>query len=521
MRRLTAFTLSLLTIVGGHILNRRPDKAFLFFTLFLVSFLLSVFSYPLIVLTGNAELLSKLVDSPLNLQATIVITLLTIAFISAIVSFLDARESVDQSSITASAIFAGGLSLVISSLVIAYVGYFVSFNLRDTESTDRVGDSNDTGDLQPIKPANKHSSSFFFQGNYFWHAVRYGTHWVDDEGLPTLPSGDAYLAGRMTYRGEPASDVTLFGIFNGEFKSGIVTTDKNGLFVFRLPAGEWTLNRINTQNWTSVPESGSVMLIGTANPLLSDGFYNEGPDFSDDGILLTTSSKPNPDPKLAIKIVDTIQLEWPSSTKQTATIDFNQVAWMAVPEAVQYQVQLLHMTRDGSVTTYTPTFWRNTEKTTLALSDIRTASSNSDLPSEYQVRVHAFDKDGYRLASSQSFQPNHSFTLQGDEILSYQDFPRLKENDLAHLDDNEIEQMQYEKRLIDTAEVLAEEEMPAAARNLMRKIKTRHLPLRLEKLEGLILVAEGQCEKARILFEAIKHKQGRNCSPAFFRERCE
>ena len=49
MRKFFTLTLSLFTIVGGHILNRRTDKALLFFSLFLVTALLSVFLTPFLL----------------------------------------------------------------------------------------------------------------------------------------------------------------------------------------------------------------------------------------------------------------------------------------------------------------------------------------------------------------------------------------------------------------------------------------------------------------------------------------
>lgn len=53
MCRLSAFVLSLLTVVGGHIINRRPDKALLFFSLLLLFALLSFFIYPLLALAAG------------------------------------------------------------------------------------------------------------------------------------------------------------------------------------------------------------------------------------------------------------------------------------------------------------------------------------------------------------------------------------------------------------------------------------------------------------------------------------
>jgi hypothetical protein len=80
--------------------------------------------------------------------------------------------------------------------------------------------------------------------------------------------------------------------------------------------------------------------------------------------------------------------------------------------------------------------------------------------------------------------------------------------------------MQEEKKLIDAAMVLAEADMPAAARQLIVKRSSNHLEKCHDTLEGLILTAEGRCEEARLHFESSNRKWDRECLPEFYKSRC-
>jgi hypothetical protein len=90
MRKLSAFFLSLLTVVGGHILNRRADKALLFFSLLLVVALLNLFSFPLLALFGGVHAMTGLSSYWQLLPISIAASMGLVVLSSAIVSYLDA-----------------------------------------------------------------------------------------------------------------------------------------------------------------------------------------------------------------------------------------------------------------------------------------------------------------------------------------------------------------------------------------------------------------------------------------------
>ncbi|MCU7796338.1 MAG: carboxypeptidase-like regulatory domain-containing protein [Candidatus Thiodiazotropha sp. (ex Myrtea spinifera)] len=519
MRKLSAFFLSLLTIVGGHILNRRADKALLFFSLLLVTSLLNLFLYPLLSITGGGFLLSKVTYYPQLLPISIVTSLGLVAFVSAIVSYLDAGHPPEGSTLTLPAIIGGLLSILIVFPVGGYMATYASINLKISNQISET-EGQDGDESQPIVSSdNGWIRSLSGSGSHFWHNVRYSFDWTSEEALMPLPKGDAFLSGRMDYNGTPAVGVTLTGIFNGQFISDEVTTDSDGTFTFRVPAGDWRLNRIHTKTWSNKPAGQSFTLTGSVYTTLTERLYHEGPEYGSGGLALIAKPEPQIDPQLLINIQDQITLEWPNQEGMPASLTEDNISWHPVADASNYQIQLQHIEREGSTTTYSPVYWMNTDTTSLPLAQIQTTSAAEGSTNEYQVVVHAFDGTGRILTSSPAHHPMYSIEIEDRQIPSMQRFPSLR-SDTPAITEEDIEQMQEEEKLIDAAMVLVEADMPAPARKLMGKLASNHQEKRRDTLEGLILTAEGQCDAARLHFETINIKWERDCLPDFYKQRC-
>ncbi|MEJ2453687.1 MAG: hypothetical protein P8103_05965 [Candidatus Thiodiazotropha sp.] len=520
MRRLSAFVLSLLTVVGGHILNRRPDKALLFFSLLLLFALLSFFIYPLLALAAGLIPALRQVSYLDLMPILVVASLAFVTLLSAYVSYLDAGKPARETAVTASAIAGGVLSLLISLIVVGYMATFVSINIKLNERVD-ASDSrvDDDESLPTIRSDDSGLDRLYASNSHFWHNLRYSFEWISEEGLSPLPQGESYLAGRVRYNNAPAAGVTLVGIFNDRFRSDEITTDSDGEFVFRVPAGEWRLNRINTTEWSNKPADKSFTVVGSANSTLSEDFYHEGPDWGVEGLVLTANSEPVVDARLEIAIRDSITLDWPDRTNLPADLTDDSIRWRAVAAASRYQIMLQHVTRAGATTTYTPVYWKNTEATALPLAEIQTTKAAGEAVNEYQVVVRAFDEAGHLLTATPEHFAIRSIALEGRQIPSFQTFPALQA-DTPAFSEQEIEQMQEERKLIDAAMVLAEADMPAAARELIAKRPSNHLEERGDTLEGLILTAEGRCEEARLHFESTNRKWNRECLPEFYQSRC-
>jgi hypothetical protein len=399
------------------------------------------------------------------------------------------------------------------------MAHYASINLQLSEQINDVSSTDEDKEESDEKSDSDWVSAFRSSSTHFWHNVRYSFRWTPEDSLSPLPKGDAYISGRIDYNGEPAVGVTLKGIFNDRYLSEEVTTDDEGRFTFKLDAGDWHLNRINTTAWSNKPGRHKFTIIGSAHPKLTEKFYDESPDYGSKGLALSTRSEPQPDPALQITIRDNLSLDWPDREAVSATLADDVIRWQPIENAVSYQVQLQEITREGSTTSYHPVYWNNTGSIKLPLKQIQTTSDTVGSRNEYSVVVHAFDASGQLLTSSPEHFPLLSLVLEDRQIPSMQQFPSLISG-TASITEEDVEQMQQERKLIDAAMVLAEEEMPAAARKLMGKIDSKHMEKRQDTLEGLVLTAEGKCETARLHFEAINQKWERDCLPDFYEQRC-
>ena len=521
MRKLSAFLLSLLTVVGGHILNRRTDKALFFFGLFLIAALFNLFFYPLLSLAGGTEMIVRFANMPLFLPATIAASLGLVVLLSAVVSFLDAGKPLEDSSFSVSAVIGGLFALLTVLPVTAYMANYALINLSHLEASNdtEVADAED-GDSEEESDSGW-GRAFSGSSSHFWENLSYSFGWTPDENLSPLPEGDATLSGRIDYQGKPAAGVTLTGVFNDQYLSKEITTDDEGRFTFELPAGDWRLNRIHTTAWSNKPRGRrSFTLVGSPHQRLTEKAYHDLPEYGAKGLALTASTTPQTDPALEITIRDNLSLDWPDREALPASLSDDTLRWQPVEQAATYQVQLQRITREGSTTSYRTVYWNNTEATALPLAQIRTTSDTDDSLNEYGVLVHAFDDSGRLLTSSPEHFPARSLVLEGRQIPSMQQFPSLA-SDASAITEAEIEQMQRERKLIDAAMLLAEEAMPAAARQLAGKIDSKHNEERQDTLEGLILTAEGKCEEARRHFETINKKWQRDCLPDFYEQRCQ
>ncbi|MCU7844475.1 MAG: carboxypeptidase-like regulatory domain-containing protein [Candidatus Thiodiazotropha sp. (ex Monitilora ramsayi)] len=519
MRKISAFFLSLLTVVGGHILNRRADKALLFFSLLLVASLLNLFLYPLLSIIGGLFPVIKVAYYPQLLPISIIVSLGLVAFVSAIVSYLDAGNPHEGSTLTLPAVIGGVLSVLIVFPVASYMATYASINLKISNQISET-EGQDENDSQPTVTSDSGwIRGFSGSDTHFWHNVRYSFRWTPEEELTPLPKGDAFLSGRMDYNGTPAAGITLTGIFNDQFVSDEVTTDSDGTFTFKLPPGDWRLNRIHTTTWSNKPAGKSFTVTGSIYTTLTEKLYHEGPGYGSGGLTLTAKPEPQINPQLLITIRDQITLNWPNQEGLPANLTEDSITWHPVTDASNYQIQLQHIEREGSTTTYYPVYWTNTHATSLPLAQIQTTSTAEGSVNEYLVVVHAFDEAGRLMTSSPAHHPIHSIEIEERQIPSMQRFPSLGSN-VPALTEGDIEQMQEEEKLIDAAMVLAEADMPTAARELIAKLASNHREKRRDTLEGMILTAEGKCDAARLHFESINLKWERDCLPDFYKQRC-
>lgn len=513
MRKVLSSLFSLFTVVGGHFFNRRLDLGLLFFTLLLLLVILSWYGFPMVLLGIGHEnwLLNK---SNLTLMGYIqLIAIGVIVLTSSIVSFIRANDFPARPPIGKAGVLGGTLAILLSLVTVTWGSMtsmnYISFAKPPSSSVSAELDKKDT-------------SSFHRSSSFFHKVVRYGGQWVDLDQLENLPKGEFHISGRIRFKDTPAQGVHLIAIFNDSYRSDELITDKAGLFSISVPAGEWTLNRIELHDWSDRPTDIALSVTGGIDKPLAEKMYDPGPSFSSKGLPLQATESPTPIAKLDLVMRPDIQLQWPKSQGLTAKPDQNRVAWQPLAEATSYQLQLHRTERDGATTSYIPTAWINTDRTEVPLSDFATIPDDTDKENEYIVRVFAFGNNGELLANSGEYFSEKSLVLKGSTIVKIDDMRAV--NKISSLSGNdrqkEMEMRYRDKKRLDAADILAEEGLTDAAGTLVERVAAKSLETEKLTTLGIILAGEGRCEEARAKLNAANKKRDKNCYPKLYRDRC-
>lgn len=515
MRKALSTLLSLFTIVGGHLFNRRLDLGLLFFALLILAIVISWSVLPMLFWNKGEGSVSpddlSMIWMGYSLLAAIGVVLLT----SAITSFLKANDHSSRPPLSKAGILGGSLAALISMVSLVLIGSmgisYISFASLSHETI-----------ISEKKSEKKEYRTRFSRPSYFYKTVRYGGKWVDSSQLESLPKGEFYISGRISYQDTPVKNVRLFAVFNNRYRSEMITTDKDGVFSISLPDGEWLLNRIKLEQWSEQPEGISLSVFGGVDEPLSESKYDSGPSFSSEGLMLQAAKTPTPMDKLQLVIRPNIQLLWPKNEGQTADLDKDTISWQGMTEAHRYQLQLHRMERVGSATRYYPTAWINTDHTTVSLRDFPTTSEDMGKKTEYLVRVYAFDKSGELLTNSGEFFSDQTIILTGSVITDTSDLQAVEKITGLTRDEQlkEMELRHRDQQRLRAADTLTEEGLIDAAKIVAGRVKAKSLENEKLRTMGLILAAEGNCKEAEIKLQAANKKSGEDCLPKLYRERC-
>ncbi len=515
MRKVLSSLLSLFTVVGGHLFNRRLDLGLLFFALLLLALVISWIVLPMLFWkTGQENMFpdnSYLVAMGYSLLATIG----AITLASSIVSFLKANNVASRPPIGKIGILGGTLASLLSMAAVIWIGTmglgYISFaNLSEGSITTKS------------KSDSKRYRSRFSPSSYFNKTVRYGGKWVDSSLLEDLPKGEFYISGKISYNDTPAKGVHLVAVFNDRYRSKEITTNQDGVFSIPVPQGEWMLNRIDLEKWPDRPDDISLSVMGGVDKPLSENSYDSGPSFRSQGLPLQAKKAPAPTPELELVIRPNIQLLWPKREGQIANLTQNKISWKRITGASTYQLQLHRMERDGTATIYSPTAWVNTDSTEVPLSNFPTIPDDENKKSEYLVRVYAFDKDNKLLTSSGRFVSHKSLVLQGYMITNTSDVQAI-DTTPGLSEDKKIKEMEIryrDRQRLKAADTLAEEGLTTAAKTLAERVEAKSLESEKLRTMALILAAEGNCKEAKTKLDTANKKLGKNCSPKLYREHC-
>ncbi len=509
LKRSLAFLLSTLTLVGGHFINRRWDRALL---LFVVLALWSVGVYVLTVAQvwdtpteGALQDAAVLFSLPWKIHLAGV-AVLWIAGLA--VTSIDARRS-DISPpyrwTVSGVVGAVGLSMLSFGLLLVplmpllFVTVFIEYFA-------------DSSDLLPG------SISISQRDRHFYHYVNLGRGSDAPREPGKLPSGDGYLRGQFIYEGRPAAGVTLTLGLNGKYETERLTTDDNGIFAVRLPRGEWTVNRLVTHEWVDRPTTDGFVIVSGTEPKLVAGRYNRYYWADREGVKVTATDQPGV-PQLNLAIRSRIAVTWPrENAKRTpTTLADGAIAWDSYPGAETYLLRIDELKREGQTTTmHEVTTKLLAGATQFALAGLTAVPGEEE--QEYRAAVTAFAKDGSFLSESQGRFDRLTFVLSDKQRL-VRDEEQAALNKSLNAD--AVQELRANNRRIEAVEVLVQDGLFREAEKALEKIKGRVDPGKKTAVFGYLLAKRGRCPEANRLFAKAQSEAGRNCVPDYYRAACK
>lgn len=523
MRRLFSPLLSLFTVVGGHFLNRRVDLGLLFFALLLLIGIASAVVTPWLIWGSEA-------DTPFNAGSRVEVAayllvgaLILCILASVVVSFVNSGTARQQPPLSTVGVVGGILVTLISVPFSLWVGtidysYFLFADWQPAvEAELSEAERSEGGDMKA------HARTFRFASGFFYDTVRYGGEWVSADDLDELPSGDAFITGRISFNGRPAAGVSLTLIVGDRYVSEPLVTGDDGVFAVSVPAGDWSLNRIEIDGWSGKPAGGFFKVVGGPNPPLSEQLYSDGPAFRATAMTVTATERPTPLPELELAIRPHVDVTWPVNEQESVDSEQQVLAWQPFESASRYQLQLMDVTRDGSVTSYSPIAWINTTEHDVPLSDFQLVDAPASTASEYAVKVYAFDRHGALLSDSDNRLASRTFVLRGRRVVDTNAVRLLGDlSDLTQADREDAFERRYrDKKRLAAARTLLDDQLIEAAKILLQRVTSRTLEEERLQVSGMILAAEGHCDEARELLDLANLLRGTECYPDIFTQQCE
>lgn len=510
-RRLLALVMGALTLVGGHFVNRRWDRALLMFVLLILlgagayvaftSAIMGAESGP-----GTVRITGDLVSKYTRLYAA---GLFALWLVSLAVTAWDAWRPGDwPTRWSASAILGAiGLSAVCGFVLLSAASIWGVSLLYSTLPSSG-----------PVAGADRDTSIWHEPSGSFRHYVYYGSLKGSPDALPTVPEGDGYLQGRFEINGEPVPGIELYAVLDETYKTRLATTDARGVFTFRVPPGDYSLSMVATETWRDQPAGGPYLIATGKEPVLPDhGTYSSRSHASRGGLKVSALEAPG-EPAFTLSIRPQMKVLWPPKDAADQPVDAATatIQWEPHPGAQQYNVTISHVTRTGSGSRS----WSGVVskvvrgESSLPLSSLQTIPADNDM--EYLVEVAAFDADGNYLSESAGWADESSFVLAGRMQLIPDEHRTLLPGATA----SDYEKIAENHRRITAIEVLAKDGLLDEAEALLGKLDGPMDPGRKSAVTGYLLALRGRCEEARALWSKAESAGGKACVPMPYREVC-
>lgn len=533
MRVAIALVLSVLTLVGGHIYNRRLDRAGLFLALTVLGI---VMAWMLPAWLADPYELDPMDAIPPILIVSMLTSLIPVLAwaVSIVVAGVDAlrhAESVSRAG-PVSAVFMMLAGLVIVGLQGTTVQSFAeSVYLWSSPDVQLLSaDSEPLGDhvKDTLAPEWGRGDTFPGYRTYAdWGRVSPSTvvgRYVDylgDSGKVEwsqgpASTGDGVLLGHIKDDdGQPASLLVSLNIADlGTTEP--VSVEASGRFIIPVPPGTWTINGVKVitdgrtySDWWI--RTGAEPPLDAAVSYMSETRNAKGPSVS-----IGTKAPDEPHITLDLKRRIDLQVEGVDfdATPPRAG-DSARLEWQPQSGAVRYQVVFWDYERrpnGGSVSSPVRGIIVD-GSTSLALSTLplvpaKSASSN---PPEYRVEIFGFDDRGRLVAQGhdgRSFDSLEPFQLpDGKALPAVHGVQEIgTEADLTAL----LADLDAQKKL-DAVEVLLDEELPNEAGKLLERIDPDQFPARWLRLESYRAALTGDCEAAHAAFERAKSIDDKGC----------
>lgn len=483
---------SALTLVGGHLLNRRWDRAVLLHLLLFAT-----------LWFGAGFALFNPQWGGISARTLFSGALALLWLIGLLVTLRDARRP-DATRRPAWSLTGGIAALILtvwSTLLLGWGGAVV------------IGKFDGPWQSAGAGSAGESATGYTLGGDRFSHYVYYSHIENPMADLPEPPKGEGKLVGRVKYEGRPAAGVVLRLFLNGRFRSDWLTTDEKGRFTLAVPPGRWKVDALITDRWPDRPTDELIPLTGDERHLGQGDRFDWSPARRASRTVEVPANGEPSDP-LVVRFRDPVVLLWPGSDEPTAG-DNDSIVWLPYPEAAKYRVALHAVTRRGDTTTYTPLTQQVVETNRLPLNTLQRLPAPGE-EHEYAVVVFAYDSEGRPLSRNTRFF-GASFTLEGSRLVGDSTREALGGTTASV---EEFKQLHANEKRLDAVRVLLDEDLPAAAEALLQKVEGPAKPGRREALTAYLRAEQGRCAEARELAETAK-ASGKDCMPESFLEACE
>ncbi len=330
-----------------------------------------------------------------------------------------------------------------------------------------------------------------------------------DGALPDAPSGSERLRGRVSLQGVgiPGAQISL--VVDDQYEVERLTSDSRGVFEASLPAGKWRVNGLTVDSWDDRPKNRDLILFSPHEPMEEKRSYSRSNSESSNGLEVLLPQRSGAI-TLDVEFRDALSLTWPPRGG-AATADFATaaIAWQPVSNAAEYEVQICNDEHDWIEKCDWPVLMRRVSSTSLPLMSLPQRSSKTKT-NRYFVHVFAFDAGGHLLTESGGAGADRTFALTGATRLGKEQGwpPKVI-----------TQEFEANEKRLDMVERQLREKRFDAARGALDRVTRDAEPGRATALRGRLAALQGDCVKAKQLFDQAE-KEGA-CVCAADRQLCE